>query len=34
VITEVCQVAPPHVSLFRRIDVALWLAAKRDRLTT
>ena len=30
VISEVCQVAPPHVSLLRRIDVALWRAAKRD----
>lgn len=28
-IAEVCQVAPPQVSLLRRIDVALWRAAKR-----
>ena len=26
----VCGVAPPHVSLLRRIDVALWRAAKRQ----
>lgn len=30
VISEVCNVAPPHVSLLRRIDVALWRAAKRS----
>ncbi|GAY16429.1 DUF6308 family protein [Mycobacterium sp. shizuoka-1] len=29
VISEVCKVAPSHVSLLRRIDVALWRAAKR-----
>lgn len=29
-ITNVCQGAPPHVSLLRRIDVALWRAAKRQ----
>ncbi|WP_396925834.1 DUF6308 family protein [Mycolicibacterium sp.] len=29
VIAEVCQVAPAHVSLLRRMDVALWRAAKR-----
>lgn len=28
-ISEVCEGAPPHVSLLRRIDVALWRAAKR-----
>lgn len=28
-ISEVCKVAPPEVSLLRRIDVALWRAAKR-----
>lgn len=28
-IADVCQVAPAHVSLLRRIDVALWRAAKR-----
>lgn len=28
-IAEVCQVAPPQVSLLRRVDVALWRAAKR-----
>jgi hypothetical protein len=28
-ISEVCEVAPSHVSLLRRIDVALWRAAKR-----
>jgi Family of unknown function (DUF6308) len=33
VISEVCQVAPPHVSLLRRIDVALWRAAKRTSST-
>jgi hypothetical protein len=32
-ISEVCQVAPPHVSLLRRIDVALWRAAKRESST-
>lgn len=32
-ITEVCQGAPPHISLLRRIDVALWRAAKRDSST-
>jgi len=26
-IAEICRVAPPHVSLLRRIDVALWMAA-------
>lgn len=31
VIAEVCDVAPGHVSLLRRIDVALWRAAKRRR---
>lgn len=30
-ITDVCRFAPPHVSLLRRIDVALWRAAKRER---
>lgn len=29
VIAEVCQAAPAHVSLLRRMDVALWRAAKR-----
>lgn len=28
-IAAACQHAPPHVSLLRRIDVALWRAAKR-----
>jgi hypothetical protein len=28
-IAEACQAAPPHVSLLRRMDVALWRAAKR-----
>lgn len=28
-ISNVCQAAPHHVSLLRRIDVALWRAAKR-----
>ncbi|MEZ0358906.1 DUF6308 family protein [Mycobacterium sp. SA01] len=28
-IAEACQAAPPQVSLLRRIDVALWRAAKR-----
>lgn len=28
-ISEICQDAPPHVSLLRRIDVALWRAGKR-----
>jgi hypothetical protein len=26
-IEQICRVAPPHVSLLRRIDVALWMAA-------
>lgn len=26
-IADVCRIAPPHVSLLRRIDVALWMAA-------
>jgi len=30
-ISEVCDVAPEHVSLLRRIDVALWRAAKRSQ---
>jgi hypothetical protein len=30
-IADVCRVAPEHVSLLRRIDVALWRAAKRRR---
>jgi hypothetical protein len=34
VIAEVCRVAPGHVSLLRRIDVALWRAAKRRRPNT
>lgn len=34
VIADVCRVAPPHVSLLRRIDVALWRAAKRKTSTT
>ncbi|MGH3726299.1 MAG: DUF6308 family protein [Mycobacterium sp.] len=29
-IAEVCKVAPPHVGLLRRIDVALWRAARRE----
>ncbi|OHU31654.1 hypothetical protein BKG76_00075 [Mycobacteroides franklinii] len=29
-ISDICQVAPPHVSLLRRIDVALWRAAKGE----
>jgi hypothetical protein len=29
-ITAVCQGAPPHVSLLRRIDAAVWMAAKRE----
>lgn len=33
-ISDVCQVAPQHVSLLRRIDVALWRAAKREVTTT
>ncbi|MCV6976835.1 hypothetical protein H7J11_20420 [Mycobacterium bourgelatii] len=33
-IADVCQAAPAHVSLLRRIDVALWRAAKRDGSTT
>jgi hypothetical protein len=32
-IAEVCRGAPPHVSLLRRIDVALWRAAKRETAT-
>jgi hypothetical protein len=28
-IADVCRVAPAHVSLLRRIDVALWRAAQR-----
>ncbi|MCV7137485.1 hypothetical protein H7J06_31435 [Mycobacterium hodleri] len=28
-IAEACLAAPPHVSLLRRMDVALWRAAKR-----
>lgn len=32
-ISEVCEVAPAHVSLLRRIDVALWRAAKRASAT-
>lgn len=31
VIADVCQVAPPHISLLRRVDVALWRAARRKR---
>lgn len=30
-ISEVCEGAPPTVSLLRRIDVALWRAAKRAK---
>jgi Family of unknown function (DUF6308) len=29
-IADVCDVAPPHVSLLRRIDVALWRGAQRQ----
>jgi hypothetical protein len=32
-IADVCQVAPPHVGLLRRLDVALWRAAKRGTTT-
>jgi Family of unknown function (DUF6308) len=31
-ISDVCRVAPPNVSLLRRIDVALWRAANAARL--
>jgi hypothetical protein len=34
VIADVCRVAPAHVSRLRRIDVALWRAAKRGDGTT
>jgi hypothetical protein len=33
-IADVCRVAPAHVSLLRRIDVALWRAGKRGDKTT
>jgi Family of unknown function (DUF6308) len=29
-IADVCRNAPPHVSLLRRMDAALWMAAKRE----
>lgn len=32
-ISEVCESAPPHVSLLRRIDVALWMAATQVKKT-
>lgn len=31
-IADVCRNAPPHVSLLRRMDAALWMAAKRENL--
>lgn len=33
-IADVCRVAPAHVSLLRRVDVALWRAAKRGSSPT
>lgn len=31
-IADVCRSAPSHVSLLRRMDAALWMAAKRENL--